>query len=159
MAINVTVTLESFSGWLLAGFGAAFALILSNIESVSNFITVGSIRRGVFLFLIALAAGVVQRWIGSSVRAGVLSGSEGEVLGDGAHDSIDFSVILEEIKKATFYPQRWLVAWSFKKIEKGDFAFSGRMFAKMAQIQGWLVLVQAALVISSIVVVVNGLES
>jgi len=159
MAINVTTAQETFSSWLLAGFGAAFALILSNIESVSNFISIDSIRKGVFLFLIALAAGVLQRWIGAGVRAGFFSGSNGESLGKELHEGIDFSVVLKEVEKATFYPQRWLVAWSFKKIQDGDYAVSGRILAKMAQIQGWLVIIQAALVIYSIVVLINGVTT
>lgn len=143
MAISVTTSLESFSGWLLAGSGAAFALMLTNIESVSNFILIASIKQAVFLFLIALAAGVIQRWLGASVRAGSLSSTDSEKLGQELPEGFDLSVVLKHVEQASFYPQRWLIAWQFKKLQAGDFAVSGRVVAKMAQIQGFLVLIQA----------------
>lgn len=159
MAISVTTSLESFSGWLLAGSGVAFALMLTNIESISNFIELDSIKQAIFLFLFALGAGVLQRWLGAAVRAGALASSDSEQLGHHLPDDFNFSSIFKQVEKATFYPQRWLVAWQFKKLEAGDFAVAGRVVAKMAQIQGFLVLLQAGLIIYSITVLIGGLNA
>jgi hypothetical protein len=38
--------MSPFAAWLLGGFGAAFALVLANIETVSKFIAVTHIRFG-----------------------------------------------------------------------------------------------------------------
>lgn len=157
MAIAVNTSLEKFSSWMLAGFGAAFALILTNIESVSKFVDIGCLKTGITLYLVALAAGVIQRWLGASINSGTMFSNEQEQLGADAPEGINFENILSEVENVSFYPQKWLIRWQFNKLRAGDFAVAGKMLAKMAQIQGFLVLLQGALVISSIVVVLNGL--
>jgi len=158
-AYGVTVSLEKFSGWLLAGFGAAFTLILSNIDSISKFITTEDIKNGVVFYLIALAAGVLQRWLASSIQASAMVSKEAEELGKNAAGQFDPENIFSEIEKATFYPQKWLVQFQFNKVRNGDFAAPGRMQVTMTQIQGFLVLIQGILVISSIVVIIRGLST
>jgi hypothetical protein len=159
IAIGVTTSFEKFSGWLLAGFGAAFALLLSNIETVAKFIAVEDIKTGVLLYLIALASGVFQRWLAAGINAGAMVSKEAEDLGANAPEGIDFDNVLTQIENSTFYPQKWLVRYQFNQVRKNDYAAPGRMQATMAQIQGRLVLVQGVLVISSIVVMVRGLSA
>ena len=43
---RVTEALPTFSSWLLAGLGAAFSLVVANVEKVSNFIEITHIRFG-----------------------------------------------------------------------------------------------------------------
>lgn len=159
LALGTTVSLEKFSSWLLAGFGATFALILSNIETVSNFISVENIKTGVILYLIALGLGVLQRWLGAGILGASSVSKEVEVLGANAPKDINIYNVLTEIENITFYPQKWLVRYQFNKVRNNDFAAPGRMQARMAQIQGILVLVQGVLVISSIVVMVQGISA
>ncbi len=162
IAFCATASLEKFSSWLLAGFGAAFALILSNIDSVSKLITPANIKCGVSLYLIALAAGVLQRWLASSTQASAMASKEAETLGKNAPSTINQKNFLEnlllEIENVTFYPQKWLVQYQLAKVRKGDFAAPGRMQALMAQIQGYLVLAQGALAISSIFIIIMGIS-
>lgn len=85
-AIAVNSSLEKFSSWMLAGFGAAFALILTNIESVSKFIEISCLKTGITLYLVALAAGVIQRYLGTSINSGTMFSNELEQLGENASE-------------------------------------------------------------------------
>ena len=157
MAVGATQSLEKFSGWLLAGFGVAFTLILSNIDSVQKFIDTSNIKCGITLYLIALGAGVIQRWLASGIHAGEAVAKDAEKLGKDSSENINPENLLNEIENVTLYPQKWFVQWQFNKVRQGDFAANGRMQARMAQVQGYLVLIQGVLAISSIVVLVRGL--
>jgi hypothetical protein len=159
MSKSATLSLEKFSAWLLAGFGVAFTLILTNIESISKFVTIENIKFGVILYLCALGAGVLQRWLGSMVQAGTMASEESDGLGANAPEGIDFNNILKSVEDVTFYPQKWLIKWQFSKLRDGDYAVSGKLFARITQIQGTLVLIQATLVITSILVIINGFSA
>lgn len=159
LSVGLTTSLEKFSGWLLAGFGAAFALILSNIEQVAKFISIDDIKIGVLLYLVALATGVLQRWVGSGIMGGAMISKEAEELGRNADESVDFNNVLTEIERSCLYPKKWLVRYQFNKIRSGDFSVAGRMQVVMAQLQGYMVLIQGGLVISSIVVMVCGINA
>ena len=159
MSFAVTSSLEKFSSWLLVGFGAAFALILSNIEIVSKFIPVQDIKTGVLLYLIALASGVIQRWLAVGVMAGAMASKEAKELGANASDTVNINNVLTEIENVTLYPQKWFIRYQYNKLRRGDLAATGRMLAVMAQLQSYLVLIQGGLVISSIIVMVFGINA
>ncbi len=158
-AKSATLSLEKFSAWLLTGFGAAFVLMLTNIESLSKFIPVESIKLGITLYLIALGAGVMQRWLGAQVQASISAAEESDKLSDDAPGGIDFNNIHKDFEDVSFYPQKWLTKWQANKLRDGDYAVFGKLLARIAQIQATLVLIQACLVIASIVVVINGIST
>ena len=161
LAKHISSSLEKFSGWLLAGFGAAFALVLTNIESITDFVQITSIRSGISYFLIALFLGVIQKWlsaiISSSFEASVGSEEIGKKLSE-SKDGADIEFILNEIKRSTLYPAKWFVTWQFNKILTGDLSAPGRMLSKLSQIQSFLIFAQALLVIYSILVILNGFK-
>jgi hypothetical protein len=41
---KVSNSFDTFSGWLATGFGAAFALFMANLGSISKFVAIGSIK-------------------------------------------------------------------------------------------------------------------
>lgn len=156
---SVTTSLEKFSGWLLAGVGAGFALILSNIDAIREFIYIESIKLAVYIYLAALALGILQRWLAAGINGASLVAKESEDLGRNAADSVNFDNVLTEIERATLYPQKWLVRYQFNKVRSGDFAIAGRMQAIMAQVQGFFVLGQGILVIAAIIIMVSDLNA
>jgi hypothetical protein len=69
-----------------------------------------------------------------------------------AEDDVDieFDLVFAELKAATLSPMRWSVGRSIQQVQEGDFAASGRKFARRAQWQGLLALVVALLIIAMI---------
>jgi hypothetical protein len=159
MAGNASSAVDKFSSWLLTGFGVAFTLILTNIDSIVKFIPLSNIRDGILLYLFALFLGVIQKWLSSIISSGCGTSGEAEQIGKDLADSskdIDIDFILNEIERSTYYPAKWLVSFQYNKVKNGDLSAPGRMFGKLAQIQSYLVLAQAIFVIYSITVLISG---
>lgn len=161
MAKHTSNSLNKFSGWLIAGFGAAFALVLTNIESISTFIHITSIRNSISIFLIALFLGVIQKWLNAIINASSTVSEESEEIGKNlaeTKENANTDFLLSEIKNSTFYPSKWMVSWQLNKIQRGDLSAPGRMIGKLSQIQSYLVLFQALLAIYSITIILSGFK-
>lgn len=161
LAKHTSSSLDKFSSWLLAGFGAAFSLILINIESIANFIHLTNIRSGFFLYLLALFFGVIQKWLNAIISPSCAASVESEEIGKNlveTKENADIEFLLNEIKNSTYYPAKWLVSWQYNKVLGGDLSAPGRMLGKLSQIQSYLVLIQAFLAIYSIVIILNGVK-
>ena len=158
---NIGESLSSYSAWLLAGFAAALTLILANISTVSEYIDTANIKYSIFLFLIALFIGVLQRLLFTVLSSSIKSGEEGAKLGEieGENGStIDFEVVFKEMLEAAYWPANKLISSGIEKAKKGDFAATGRMHYKMAMIGSLLTLIMALLAVASIVVLVIGIN-
>jgi hypothetical protein len=152
--------LDQFSSWLLGGFGAASALLIVNVENVSKHLAIGSLRSAVWLFLIMLLLGAFSKLLASILRAAGGAAAESESMGrDLADDEVEvnFKTVFRETEKATLPPMRMLVASSLRKVEGGDFAASGRLYAKLAQIQSFIVFVEVVLAAAAALVLACGL--
>ncbi|MBY6106822.1 hypothetical protein KUW19_10085 [Ferrimonas balearica] len=158
-AYAATSSMDKFSGWMLAGAGAALTLVLSNIDTVSSFVPLSDIKLGVILFLVALALGVMQRWFTTSILAGSMVSDKAEELGRNAPEEFDYNHVLLEMEKAILYPQKWLVQYQYNKVIAGDFAAPGRMQALLSQIQMYIVVIQTGFIVASLVVLVSGLNT
>lgn len=157
---RASAALDQFSSWLLSGFGAAFALLFANIDVVSKHVAVTSLRTGLMLFLCALVAGVVAKFLSSIVSAGAEAAEQGGVIGrDLAAAQIEVNVkrMFEETERAFYWPMRILVASSFNKVSTGDFAAAGRLHTKIAQVQGIFVVSEVTLAAGSAMVLGCGL--
>jgi hypothetical protein len=157
---KVSNSFDTFSGWLAAGFGTAFALFIANLESVSKFVTVGGIKRASLLFITSAALAVIAKLLASFIAAGTAAASEGAALGKDLAErqiQIDVATFFAETEKALFWPGSWFARRAFAKAQSGDFAGPGRMYTKVAQAQALIVLVQAALSLAAAVIVVRGL--
>ena len=156
MAGSINTQLAAFSSWMVAGFGAVLGLLVANIDTIAPFIPPTIIGGAVKLFLVAVVLNVFQRYLAAIVAGSVTVGKEVESIP--ITQEIDLSYIIREIERATFWPTRILVRWSNRKVLSGDLAVGGRLNARLAQIQGWLVLVQMIAVVSAIFVIANGLK-
>ncbi len=159
---NIGESLSSYSGWLLAGFAAALTLIMANIKTVSEYIDTANIKYSIYLFLVALFVGVLQRLLFTILSSSIKSGEEGAKLGeieDKNGTTIDIEIVFKEMLDAAYWPLNKLISPQLEKIKNGDFAAAGRMQYKMAMIGSFLTLIMALLAVASIVVLVAGLNA
>jgi hypothetical protein len=160
-AREVNKSLKSFSEWLIAGVGAAFALLIANVEKVSQFTCVSYVHIALLLLLIGLAVSVVARLLSTMVSASLGSYGTGVAIAKKIKDSgrpFDVNVFIGEFERGLFPYQRWLTKKSMAKAKAGDSVASARMIAKLSQVQAMLVLTETLLVIVALGLLVAGLR-
>lgn len=161
VASHVSEHIGSFGSWLLIGVGATYSLVLANLASVQQFVSLLSIRTGLLLLLAAVIFGVLQRWLAAIVGASSALAEKGEKIGRELSEQeieIDFKVLFREIERGIYYPAKWIVQRSYNKVLSGDLAAAGRMCAGISQIQSFLVLIQVGLAVSAIAVIAYGVK-
>lgn len=159
---SVSPLIDKFSGWLIGGFGAAAALLVSQYDSVSRHISTQDIQTFLQLLMIALVIAVIQKFISSLVVANAKASITSVELGaKAAEDSIDldFKVIFDEIEKSIFPITRWLVRRSFKKVIEGDLVSSSRNFVRLSQVQGLTTINQALVTLFAIYILASGFHA
>ena len=156
-----SATMDAFSGWMLTGFGGAFALLLANIENVVSVLRLESMRSGAWWFLAAVLLGVIQKVLASMVASATAAGIEGDAIGRelAAAGTSEFDVrhVFREVCKAVLPPFRRVAIRAFSKSLAGDHAAGGRFCMALAQIQGWVVFLEAVLIIIAVVILLRGL--
>ena len=156
MAGSINAQLAAFSSWMVAGFGAVLGLLITNIDTIAAFIPPSTIGISVKLFLVAVVLNVLQRYLAALIAGSIAAGREVESIS--ITQEIDINYIVREIERATFWPTRILVQWSNRKVLSGDIAVGGRLNVRLAQIQGWLVLIQMVAVVFAISIIANSLK-
>jgi hypothetical protein len=157
---KVSSSFDTFSGWLAAGFGAALALFIANLESISKFATLSSIKSASLLFLVSAVLAVIDKLLASFIAAGTAAAIEGAALGRDIAErqvQIDVTTFFAETEKALFWPASLFARRAFTKAQAGDFAGPGRMYTKVAQLQAFAVIIQAGLSLAAAVIIVRGL--
>jgi hypothetical protein len=145
--------LDSFSGWLLGGFGAASALFVGKYESIVQHLKPSEIREFLFLFLWALGVGILQKFLSMIVTASSQGSAVGRAMGEKyAEKSIplDFDIIISQMEKPIFPGIRWLVRRSYNKVKSGDIVSGIQNYTRLLQVQGCLCLIQAVLILVAI---------
>lgn len=61
----VTPLLSTFSAWLMAGLGAAFTLLVANIDSITKYVPAHNFRWALLWFSASLLAGLAARFFRS----------------------------------------------------------------------------------------------
>lgn len=161
VAAHVSEHMGSFGTWLLVGVGATYSLVLANLASVQQFVSLWSIRSGLLLLLAAVVLGVLQRWLAAIVGASSAAAEKSDKIGrDLAEQDIDldFQVLFREMERGTYYPGKWIVKRSYRKVMAGDFAASGRMSVGIAQVQSFLVLAQVGFALAAIATIACGVK-
>lgn len=159
-AQKVSASLDSFSGWLVAGFGATLALFIANLDIVSKFIAPGNIGHAAILFLISAVLAVFEKLLAAFVASGTAAAIEGAALGKDLAEReiyLDIPACFAESKKALYWPGSVFAARAFEKARLGDFAGPGRMYTKLGQLQALIVVIQAVLSLAAAAVIVCGL--
>lgn len=139
---------DSFGVWLLAGFGAAVALLLANLDAVEPiYLPAKALGEVLMLLLWALGLAVLQRYLGIGVQAGAETfertlGRIGRV----DATTIDWPTFNAEIARAYPPPWRWVTRWAQRRAEAGDATVAARLVARLAVVQGLLVLAEVAVI-------------
>jgi hypothetical protein len=158
---SVSEALPTFSTWLMAGFGAAFALILANIDKVSLLIDIRHIRFAVLLFLASVVIAVLSNYLSVVVKAGLSAQVEGELLARRLKANVqpfDIEYFSTEYKRGLFPPISWIAHSAMEKAKRGDIVASARMVAKISQIQTFLVVAQGLLAVVAASAIAFGMK-
>ena len=150
---RVDEALPAFSTWLLGGLGAAFTLVVANIEKVSRFIEITHIRFGLIIFLISLGVAVLATYISTIVKAALGAQEDGEALGKqivASPGRFDVSLFISEYERGLLPPIRWIARSSMNKAKSGDTVAGARMIAKLSQAQALLVAGQSVLALVAV---------
>ncbi|WP_407353297.1 hypothetical protein [Luteimonas sp. R10] len=81
-ANRLSSCLDMFSGWLLAGFGAVFGLLIANFAALSEHINASNLKQGAGIFLVAAAFAAAQKLLAAYVAAGTAAGEDGRGIGE-----------------------------------------------------------------------------
>ena len=157
---RVSASLDTFSGWLAAGFGAALALFIANLDSVSKFVSLESVKCASFLFLISALLAVINKLLAAFIAAGTTAAAEGAALGKDLRErgvELNVPAFFSNIEQALFWPLSRFANRAFAKASDGDFAKPSRMYTKAAQLQALVVITQAALSLAAAVIIVCGM--
>lgn len=146
--------LDSFASWLLGAFGAALALIVSNISELTRHLPLSAVKCAGAIFVGAAVLAVLEKYIAAILSAAAKASAVGRALGEEfAVEELDFSVVFAEARRAAFPLLSWFVARSFRKVEHGDLTAAARNLTRWAQIQGLLVFAEALLLLWAALVV------
>jgi hypothetical protein len=159
-AQRLSSSLDTFSGWLLAGFGAVFGLLIANYATLSDHIAASSLKSGAGLFLVAAAFAALQKLLAAHVAAGTAAGEDGRGIGKELASSkvpLDVDSMYKQVRDGLFWPLSSFNARMTAKAKSGDFAVVGRHHAKTSQLQFLLVLLQSGFSIASAACVVRGI--
>lgn len=145
-----SAAIDSFSNWLLGGFGAALALLISNFDSLKSSLPLGSLKVGLVLFVIAAGLGVLQKFLAAMVSGAVEASQVGAAIGEKAAEfELDMEFVFRGAREASYAPTRWLLSRMLEKAERGDLAAPGKFFTRCSQFQGVLAVLETALILSA----------
>jgi hypothetical protein len=165
MANKLSSKFDAFATWLLAGFGAAIALLLTSHDAIT-LVPRYAIRTDAKLFCAAVIVTVLERYIAIVV----IAGSEAAIAARAtildhikqrieAKQSpiLDVRLFANEIIRPIFRPFRWLAERSMRKINSGDNGAGMRPLVILSQVQGLLLLVQIVVFLFAIGTIIRAL--
>jgi hypothetical protein len=147
---RVSGALPAFSTWLLGGLGAAFTLVVSNIDKVSQFIEITHVRFGLIVFLISLGVAVLATYLSTIVKTVLGAQEDGEAIARRITADFDVALFISEYERGLLPPIRWIARSSMNKAKAGDIVAAARMIAKLSQVQALLVAGQSILALVAV---------
>lgn len=157
-----SAAIDNFASWLLAGFGAALALLLSNMDSLTSALPLGCLKAASVFFIIAAGIGVVEKFLAVTISGAVEASEVGASIGEKAASlnlDLDITYVFSEAKAASYPPMRWLLARMLDKAERGDLAAPGKFFTHCVQVQAVLALIEAVLILFAAATIIRSLTA
>lgn len=151
--LQTSSLIDSFSGWLIGGFGAAATLLVSQYESVSKHIGVCEIQAFLNYFILALIIAIFQKYIAIIIKASSIGAMEGKELAEEFVNKgikLDMEIIFSEMEKSMLPIARCFVRCNFEKIRSGDLVSVFRRFTMLSQVQGLITIIQAIITLIAI---------
>jgi len=156
-----TPLLSTFSAWLMAGLGAAFTLLVANIDSIVKYVAAHNFRWALLWFAASLLAGLAARFLSVVVSASLTSNavlSERLPKAIQAAPSFSLPAFKHFYFSGLFLPYKCVANRTFAKVQRGDLMASQRLTAKASQLQAILVLLQIVCSTASILVLASGIK-
>jgi hypothetical protein len=159
---KASTIIDTFSGWLIGGFGVAATLFITQTKSIQEHITICGIQWFLYLFLAALLLAIIQKFIAVMVGSNSMGGLVGyelikEFIENGIIPDQDF--IFNETEKGMLPFFRWYASKIFNAARNGDILSSSRNFTKLCQVQGLLALLQAIITFSAICIIASAFHA
>lgn len=152
-----SAVLDTFSGWLLGGFGAAVTFLIGKLDAIPKHLPVETVRYCTFLFLIAAVLGLFEKYLATFIAAGAQGAAIGRELGKEEAPLGQPEVIFRELRRAILPPMRWFIDRSLRKRKSGDRYAAPRNFVRCAQVQGLFVLVEVVIVLLAVYAIAHSL--
>lgn len=158
---------DTFATWLLAGFGAAVVLLLTN-DKAAGLVSPHAIRICAILFGWATVVTVLEKFLALIVSSGSEAAASSRTLildhmklrrEIKESPDLDIKAMAEEIVRPMFWPARWLASRQMRKSLNGDLTAGARPLMRYGQIQGFLVLIEIVLFLAALWQVVKGLPA
>lgn len=154
--------IDGFVSWLVTGAGAALTLLISNASSLSAFLAVENLACSVRFYLLGAALTILEKYWASIIAGSAASlefaSEKGRRLAE-EDVPINFSIVFDELSKATVWPGGRQARARLDEARRGDFAANGRRLARLAQFQGWIAIVISALVVVALGIVACSLKA
>ena len=144
-ARRLSASLDSFSGWLLAGFGATYGLLLAHLDSLATYMSTSNVKTGATYFIIAAALAAIQKLLAAYVAAGTAAGEDGAATGKELAENrapLNVESMYQQVNQGLLWPWRGFNTRITKKAIAGDYAVVGRFHARASQIQSYFVVLQ-----------------
>ncbi|HTF94729.1 MAG TPA: hypothetical protein VL995_01230 [Cellvibrio sp.] len=157
---KASAMIDTFSNWLLGGFAASIAFLIGNFSTISGKVPNSSLKCIIYLFLAVLVVGVIQKYLATIVMSASAGAAVGRELGTKYAENgveLDVDVVFAESASAILPPIRYFVRNSFKKASAGNITAAARSFTIIAQVQGLLTLLQAAIIFYAVALIANHL--
>lgn len=156
----VNDSIGPLSGWLAAGVGASLALLVANIDAVSEFVAAGYIRFALSCLLFSLLTAIVSKLVSAWISAQISAHEAGLAIGKqitAGSEPFSYTTFISEFEKALLPHVRWISRRMMRNVV-ADPQYALRLTAKVSQCQPVLVTCEVVAVAVAVVAVVIGLK-
>jgi hypothetical protein len=155
-ARSVSASLTEYQKWLVAGIAAAIGLLLPKLHELARLIGDGRTVWVIALLCLAITMAVFSLLLAAQVAAGTTTATELqkalEAMLQTSVDAVDIEVVFTEARRGLWWPALWGFDYGRRATERGDHVASGRLVARLSQIQAYLVIGQVLLMLVSVLV-------
>lgn len=160
-AKSISVTLDSLSSWMLAGFGAVLGLTLAQLQGLSPILSLSSVRWAGVLYVTSVIPAFVAKVITATLTSTAAGAADGMALGEkiAAWGPVDVKRLYQEIAEGTRWPLTWINRKAMGLALGNDSGGLGRLSRDRATMQMRMVLLQTFLTGIAGLVLILGLKS
>jgi len=144
---------ERPAGWLLTGFAAVVALMVSNYDKIIAVIGAGAMHSVVILFFFAVVAHAVQQIFSTLVQAGVAGGKVGRELKLENINEVELRQLMDGMVAAYPWPVKRFLRRRYDEILEHGLAPLTKSMVRMTATVAWSAAAQMALGIVAVGVV------
>jgi len=155
-ARSVSASLTEYQKWLVAGIAAAIGLLLPKLHDLARLIGDARTVWVIAPLCLAIVMSVFSLLLGAQVGAATTSTTElQKAMVDMLQPSVDavnIEVVFTEARRGLWWPALWGFDYGRRATESGDHVASGRLVARLSQIQAYLIIGQVLLMLVSVLI-------